>query len=119
MRRFIQTSIAIAAVCLTLGFMWYSDLEVKPADISWEDVVSEAEAGGYKLISTPELRELQLKADKHLILVDTRQSWEYRTGHMKGALSFPMEPTWLSRWQNKENLEIFLGPDKDQTIVFY
>jgi rhodanese-related sulfurtransferase len=51
--------------------------------------------------------------------VDTRQEWEYRTGHIKGAVNFPMEPTWLSRWQKKGDLAALLGTDKGQPIVFY
>jgi rhodanese-related sulfurtransferase len=54
-----------------------------------------------------------------MLLVDTRQEWEYRTGHIKGALNFPMEPTWMSRWRNKGALENFLGPDKERYLVFY
>jgi rhodanese-related sulfurtransferase len=54
-----------------------------------------------------------------MLLVDTRQEWEYRSGHIKGALNFPIEPTWLSRWRNKGALAKFLGPDKNRFIVFY
>jgi rhodanese-related sulfurtransferase len=51
--------------------------------------------------------------------LDTRQEWEYRTGHIKKAVNFPIEPTWLSRWRKKSALETFLGPDKNRLIVFY
>jgi rhodanese-related sulfurtransferase len=51
--------------------------------------------------------------------VDTRQEWEYRTGHIKNALNFPIEPTWLSRWRKKDALQTFLGLDKNRLIVFY
>ena len=54
-----------------------------------------------------------------MLLVDTRQEWEYRSGHIRGALNFPLEPTWISRWRNKGALEKFLGPDKNRFIVFY
>jgi hypothetical protein len=30
-----------------------------------------------------------------------------------------MEPTWWSRWHKADELEAFLGPDKDRFIVFY
>ncbi len=39
------------------------------------------------------LSERYQKDAKSLLLVDTRQEWEYRTGHLKGAVNFPMEPT--------------------------
>jgi rhodanese-related sulfurtransferase len=51
--------------------------------------------------------------------VDTRQEWEYRTGHIKGAVNFSMEPTRWSRWRSAAALKAFLGPDRERTIVFY
>jgi rhodanese-related sulfurtransferase len=51
--------------------------------------------------------------------VDTRQEWEYRTGHIQGAPNFPMEPTWFARWQRKGELGKLLGPDKERSVVFY
>jgi rhodanese-related sulfurtransferase len=51
--------------------------------------------------------------------VDTRQEWEYRTGHIDGAVNFPMEPTGWARWRNRGPMETFLGPDKERGIVFY
>jgi rhodanese-related sulfurtransferase len=53
------------------------------------------------------------------LLVDTRQEWEYRSGHIRGATNFPIEPTWWSRWRKAGALEAVLGPDKDRLIVFY
>ncbi|MBW2207984.1 MAG: hypothetical protein JRG79_13830 [Deltaproteobacteria bacterium] len=70
-------------------------------------------------MSIEDLWERYRKDRKDLLLVDTRQGWEYRTGHMKGAVNFPIEPTWLSRWRKKGTLERFLGPDKNRFIVFY
>jgi rhodanese-related sulfurtransferase len=81
--------------------------------------VAESKRGGYQLIKTEELWERYKNNTKNLLLVDTRQEWEYRTGHIKGALVFPIEPTWLSRWRKKGELKTFLGPDRDRFIVFY
>ena len=111
------TIVAIVAVVLTVGALWLTRHAVTPA--TWDDVLGEAKAGGYKLITTEELSERYLKDAKNLLLVDTRQGWEYRTGHVKGAVNFPMEPTAWSRWRRASALEIFLGPDKNRTIVFY
>ncbi|MCG8635587.1 MAG: rhodanese-like domain-containing protein [Desulfobacterales bacterium] len=110
---------AVAVICLTIGALLFTNRAVTPKDASWEDVVSEAKAGDYTLISTDELRKKYTGGLDKLLIVDTRQEWEFRTGHIKGAVNFPMEPTWLSRWQKKSVLEAFLGPDKDKTIVFY
>ena len=54
-----------------------------------------------------------------MLLVDTRQDWEYRTGHIQGAVNFSMEPTAWARWRSQGPLAKFLGPDRDRTMVFY
>ena len=84
----------------------------------WE-VVAEAENGGYRLISTDALWKLYGEERDGLLLVDTRQEWEYRAGHIAGAVNFPMEPTWMARWRKKGDLKQFLGDDKKRPIVFY
>ena len=114
-----KTILALLAIAATIGALWFTNRLVTPKEASWEDVVAQAEMGGYKLISTHELWERYSKNPDSLLVVDTRQEWEYRTGHIKGAVNFPMEPTWFSRWRKKGDLEAFLGSDKDRFIVFY
>jgi rhodanese-related sulfurtransferase len=92
---------------------------VTPKEATWDDVKAEAKSGGYRIITTEELAREYRKDSGSLLLVDTRQDWEYRTGHLNGAVNFPMEPTWWSRWRKASALEAFLGPDKDRGIVFY
>ncbi len=110
---------ALLAVAITVGFQWYQNHPVVPKTATWEDVVAEARSGGYQLIRTEELWKRYRNDPGSLLLVDTRQEWEYRTGHVRGALVFPIEPTWLSRWRKKGELAKFLGPDKNRFIVFY
>jgi len=110
---------ALIVIGLTIGALWFTNRAVTPMEVSWGDVVAESKAGGYHLIKTEQLWEKYQKNPENLLLIDTRQEWEFRTGHIKGAVNFPMEPTWLSRWQKKASLEKFLGPDKNLTIVFY
>ena len=116
-----KVSIIIAAVIvlITAGSVWYKQRPVVPKEASWSDVIAESTAGGYRIISTDELADIYHKTPESLLLVDTRQEWEYRTGHMKGALNFPMEPTWWSRWHKADELEELLGPDKEKLLVFY
>ena len=111
--------LAILAIAITSGVLWYTNRTLPQKKATWDDVVAEAGRGGYQLIKTEELWERYRNDPKNLLLVDTRQEWEYRTGHIKGALVFPIEPTWLSRWRKKGELATFLGPDKDRFIVFY
>ena len=54
-----------------------------------------------------------------MLLVDTRQDWEYRTGHIPGSVNFSMEPTAWARWRSQGPMARFLGPDLDRPIVFY
>jgi len=113
------TFMALAAVILTVAALWFTNQAVTPPRATWDDVLVEAKTGGYKIIATEELAAHYRKDLQHFLLVDTRQEWEYRTGHIKGSVNFSMEPTWWSRWRSASALEAFLGPDKERTIVFY
>lgn len=119
MKTIKKNSIALVVLVLAAGSLWLTNRAVTPEEASWNDVVSQAEAGGYKIITTEELWEHYNRTPENILIVDTRQEWEFRTGHIKGAVNFPMEPTWLSRWKKKEALERFLGPDTTRTLVFY
>jgi 3-mercaptopyruvate sulfurtransferase SseA len=107
------------AIAVTAGALWFTNLSVTPKEATWEDVQNEAKQGGYHIINTEELWKRYSKSHNSLFLVDARQEWEYRAGHIKGAVNFPMEPTWWSRWRKAGGLKAFLGSDKDRTIVFY
>jgi 3-mercaptopyruvate sulfurtransferase SseA len=114
-----KTLLAFMAIVITVGAIWFTNGIVTPKDATWEDVQNEAESGGYRLIDTNELWQIYTAFPGSFLLVDTRQEWEYRTGHIKGAVNFPMEPTWWSRWRKKKALQKILGLDKYQPIVFY
>ena len=107
------------AIGLTLGILWYNNRAVAPLKVTWDDVVAQAQNGGYRLINTEELWQRYQANPESLFLVDTRQEWEYRTGHIKGAVNFPMEPTWWSRWRARGSFRKFLGPNRDRFLVFY
>ena len=113
------TYIALVAVVIMVGALWFTNRAVTPKEATWDDLLAEAKAGGYQIIITEELAERYQNDAKSLLLVDTRQEWEYRSGHIEGAVNFPMEPTSWSRWRKASALETFLGPDKDRAIIFY
>jgi len=119
MQRKGLTILALAAAALTLGVLWYLHRPIIVKEATWEDVKAEAKSGGYRLITTEELAQRYRQDAGNLLLVDTRQNWEYRTGHMKGAVNFPMEPTAWGRWRSQGALAKFLGSDKDRPIFFY
>ncbi len=119
MQRRGNTILAVIAVVLTLGVLWYSNRPVITKEATWDDVKAEARAGGYRLINTQELAKLYQADPQKVMLVDTRQDWEYRTGHIPGSVNFSMEPTAWARWRAQGPLARFLGPDRDRPIVFY
>ena len=119
MQRSGTAILALVAVTLTLGGLWYAHRPVIPTEATLEDVQTEARIGGYRLINTAALAERYRQNSPKLLLVDTRQEWEYRTGHIRGAVNFPMEPTAWSRWRSQSRLKALLGPDKDRLVVFY
>ena len=119
MQRKGTTLLALAAAALTLSVLWYLNRPIIVKEATWEDVKAEAQSGGYRLITTEELADLYRQDAQKLLLVDTRQDWEYRTGHMKAAVNFPIEPSAWGRWRSQRALGNFLGPDKDRLIVFY
>ena len=116
-----KKSIFLAAVAIFLASsaVWYSQRPLKPIQATWDDVLADAKSGGYRIITTEDLADLYHKTPSAFLLIDTRQEWEYRTGHMAGAFNFPMEHTWWSRWRNADELKEFLGPDQDRILVFY
>ena len=119
MKNSMKAFLAAIAVAITVGYIWQANRVVVPPQATWEDVQAEAKAGGYRIITTEELADRYAKNPSGIMLVDTRQAWEYRTGHIAGALNFPMEPTRWARWRKAGALGTFLGHDKERTIVFY
>lgn len=111
--------LAIAAVGISILLLWMTHQAVTPRTATWDDVLREARTGGYRLITTGELKNLYQQQPGSFLLVDTRQEWEYKAGHIKDALTFPMEPTAFSRWKKKDTLKSFLGPDLNKSIIFY
>ena len=82
-------------------------------------VEREANSGDYQLMDVETLSKLYRSNPEKLLLVDTRQEWEYRAGHIAKSVNFPMEPTWWARWRKQSELKALLGPDEGKSIVFY
>lgn len=115
-----RSALLLAMVVLAAtAVLWVTARAVTPQKATRADVLAEAQRGGYRIIELDALRQRYHADSGDLLLVDTRQGWEYRSGHIRGAVSFPMEPTWLSRWRKKGALQAFLGEDKQRSIVFY
>lgn len=112
-----NVSLSFMVIAIVVLALWLTNRAVTPKKATWEDAAREAKKGGYKLLTVEELSGFYESVD--VLLVDTRQEWEYRTGHIRGAVNFPMEPTWLSRWRKRGALAKLLGPDRNPLVVFY
>lgn len=119
MRFFRSTLLPGLAVIITVLVLWYFHLPVPIVASNMAQVEQEAENGGYRLIDVDALLKLYQSNREKILLVDTRQEWEHRAGHIAESVNFPLEPTRWARWQKKGDLKAFLGPDKEKTIVFY
>jgi len=93
--------------------------DARAAAPSMDGVRAEAVRGGYRLIDLEQLRGRLEREPGRLLLVDTRQDWEHRTGHIPDSINFSFEPTWWSRLKNRRALAAALGGDTSRPIVFY
>lgn len=109
----------LIGVCLIGVVWWWRRRSPAPREVGWQEVMSEAETGEYKLISTEEMANRYQKDPQSLLLVDTRPEREYRGGHIQGAVNFPLTPTRWGRWRSGRLLTTLLGPDEERWVVFY
>jgi len=58
--------------------------------------VAEATNGGYQLINTDELRPRHERDPRSILLVDTRQDWEFAMGHIAGEITPKPRPEYQS-----------------------
>ena len=111
--------VPIIAVSVTVLVLWYFHLPAPIVASNQAQVELEAANGGYRLIDVAALSKRYQTDRENILLVDTRQEWEHRAGHIAGSINFPMEPTWWARWQRKGDLKKALGAQSAKTIVFY
>jgi predicted sulfurtransferase len=111
--------LTIASLAVTIVFLVVANREIPIREVTREDAIAEAAAGGYRLIDLEGMRALCEDRSTALLLVDTRQEWEYQGGCIEGAVLFEIEPTRWSRFSKRGELAELLGPDRDRAIVFY
>ena len=86
----------------------------------WADAVREGEQKGYQVITLEELATLS-KTKDNLLLIDARTAYEYRAGHIPGAVNLEFHPgdkLQFSR-EKRARLKELIGPDKDRPVVIY
>jgi len=116
---FICVAIGLALLAIT-GTGWAADKELQNEKIAVK-FEREVERGGYKVITTQELKGW-IDQKKDMVIVDTMPPDNFRKQHIPGAVNFEIqrhpELTEMSD-KMKADFERLLGPDKDRTIVFY
>jgi rhodanese-related sulfurtransferase len=81
----------------------------------------EVERGGYKAVSTTELKAW-IDQKKELLIVDTMPYEDsYKKRHVPGAVQFEFPIPELTQFDEKKKAEFekLLGPNKDRLIVIY
>jgi len=104
---------------LCLGFTARAALSANQP-VWWADAESLAVRDGYRLISSRALRALyQHSAD--FLVVDVRPDYEYKAGHLPGAVQIEFDPGDKYRLEDrkKARFEKVLGPEKNRLIIIY
>jgi 3-mercaptopyruvate sulfurtransferase SseA len=114
----IFLSVLILAVAVAL-LVWRRRRAAVPREVDWPDIAAAAQQGGYELILTAELAAACLQNPENFLLVDTRETGEYRGGHIQGAVHFPLKPTCWGRRRARKPLAALLGADLHRAVVFY
>ena len=107
------------AIFIVILLVWTLSAAAETGKDSAAAVQSEAERGNYRLMDIDELWEKYQDSEADLLLIDTRQDWEFRTGSIESSIHFSMEPTWFSRLIQRGALAQALGSDKEKILVFY
>lgn len=121
-RKFLTVSVLtlIFVFGLTLSAMAFGVKELENEKIA-VNFAREVERGGYKIVSTSELKGW-IDAKKDMLLIDTMPyEASYKKEHIPGAkpMEFPIPEMTSIDEKTKAELEKLLGPDKSRLIVFY
>ncbi|HSR13894.1 MAG TPA: rhodanese-like domain-containing protein [Thermodesulfobacteriota bacterium] len=107
------------AFLILTGSVWAADkeLEIEKAAVKFQ---REVERGGYKVVTTQELKGW-LDQKKEMLIVDTMPASNFKKEHIPGAVNFELQRPELEQMSEKmkADFETLLGPDKERTIVFY
>ncbi|MEW6352193.1 MAG: rhodanese-like domain-containing protein [Thermodesulfobacteriota bacterium] len=126
--RWLNTSVlaCLLGACAALGLTGLAmadkaDVPEKIKETIAVTFAKETMRGGYKPITTPELKKM-IDDKKALLIVDTMPfDASYKKQHVPGAIQMEFPIPELKELDDKKKAEFvaLLGPDKDRTIVFY
>lgn len=121
MKSIIPATLTLLALTLlaTNVFAWGAkELENEKGAMTFS---AEVERGGYKVVSTPELKKW-MDEKKDLLIIDTMPYEDsYKKNHIPGAkqMEFPIPEMKSIDDKKKAELVKLLGTDKNRLIVFY
>ena len=119
MQRMGTAILAILAVVMTLGALWYVNRPVIAREPTRQEVQAQAKNGGYRLINTAELAALvrqegqKVSAGGHPPALGV----PHRSHQGGGQFFYGAHP--VGQVAVSGPLARFLGPDRDRLIVFY
>ena len=128
-----QVILAAAAVffislsaCSDSGLLQNKFEKEKEKEAGAVKLLREAQAGGYGVVTTDELKKW-LDEKKDMTIIDTMPFEDsYKKQHVPGAVQFLFPIPEMAQWDTKEtagrtaeDFEALLGGDKDKSIVIY
>jgi len=120
-------TVLIWSVCIVLvagistnGFAQWGSKEIETEKTA-VNFAKEVERGGYKIVSTEELKAW-IDQKKEMLIVDTMPYEDsYKKQHVPGAVQFEFPIPEVAKLDDKTKaaFEKLLGPNKDRLIVIY
>jgi thiosulfate/3-mercaptopyruvate sulfurtransferase len=117
----IFTAVALftlLAVAPNVSALGVKELETEKSAVTF---AREVERGGYKIVTTEELKKW-MDEKKSMLIIDTMPYEDsYKKNHIPGAkqMEFPIPEMKSLNDKTKAELLKILGPDKKRLIVFY
>ena len=108
--------IGFAGTCLAASGT--KELDIEKSAVTF---AREVERGGYKIVTTQELKSW-IDQKKDMLIVDTQPyDASFKKQHYPGAVNFELPRPEMTKLDDKTKsaLENLLGPDKNRVIVFY
>jgi thiosulfate/3-mercaptopyruvate sulfurtransferase len=112
------TLFALSAIAPNAFALGVKELETEKSAVAF---AREVERGGYKIVSTEELKKW-MDEKKSMLIVDTMPYEDsYKKNHIPDAkqMEFPIPEMKTLDDKTKAELVKLLGPDKKRLIVFY
>lgn len=118
MRKIVWCMLACFVLATVSSCKGSSEIKTEKTAVSF---AREAARGGYRIVTTDELKALR-DQKKDMLIVDTMPfEASYKKNHIPGAVSFEFPIPEMEKMDDgkKRDFERLLGPDKNKLIVFY